>query len=868
MNIRVDLTTPITDGTEVVFRSPVDCSQITGLIVYYDGGSKEFAFADAHGKNVGDIDHLFAENVVVKAILDVTYAKAYVQNADTNGYIESTFVKSVNGVTPDKNGNVEVDNGVADLLVQVTQSGTKLVSDKTCAEILSASKSGQDVRCSFSAMILSLVKANESGCIFSGVYNSQVFNIAIAPDDVTANIQPIGGGSADLTGYATEEYVDNAVADAIGMVGGFPTLLPSIQWRGNTNHQTVKEVRFVENYTPASYDEKWDAGVEAGSITAYREGDIITVSANGKRKMMLNETCVSMFAYFSELVTISGLEMLDASNVTKLGGAFAECHKLVSMDLSTWNCGKLTKCGGMFQHCYELRYVKMPNGLNADTLTATTSMFEECYSLVEIDIGNGPNAIGEKMFAKCVNLERVVGLGSVTTIGARAFIYCSKLTDVDINPAIIDSIGESAFRLSGMEDILYMDNLKASCSTDMLATRTNRWNASALADVQSRVIPNILLSVPHADSQDKYTDVKFGRKNKDGTGVVDVSISTAGCSAFSLYHEWQCAYCGTELEKDNFLQYWEAFEGDKFADRNDETMEDYFQQQATILGWTHEEVPITGAEQLDIVIDRLNKRMPTGVVMYSSNTSGSHAVLIVGGDATSRKLAVLDSNIHDEGAVLSWIKFEDIFTSGNDADRLVLHTYGEAYEGYVPPYIQAPSTASVGQTIVVKAVDENNKPTEWEAVDLPSGGGSGGGNTYTHTDTITLVEDVVNFRINLPCTTDKLILWNVVLLIPTHEGNTTDKQNLYVSNASGGVANLVNALPSNSIVLNAVKHGDMVKIAYGYRTDANYEHIVVRYGEGTPNRVSATQNHIEFSTPSGFIFAKGTQIKFWGVYFK
>lgn len=92
MNIRVDLETPIADGTEVVFRSPVDCSQITGLIVYYkeDGktASKEFALADAHGNNVGDIDHLFAENVVVKVILDLTTNMAFVQNADTNAYLE------------------------------------------------------------------------------------------------------------------------------------------------------------------------------------------------------------------------------------------------------------------------------------------------------------------------------------------------------------------------------------------------------------------------------------------------------------------------------------------------------------------------------------------------------------------------------------------------------------------------------------------------------------------------------------------------------------------------------------------------------------------------------------------------------------
>ena len=34
-------------------------------------------------------------------------------------------------------------------------------------------------------------------------------------------------------------------------------------------------------------------------------------------------------------------------------------------------------------------------------------------------------------------------------------------------------------------------------------------------------------------------------------------------------------------------------------------------------------------------------------------------------------------------------------------------------------YIERPRKASVGQTIVVKAVDGNSKPTEWEAVDFP-----------------------------------------------------------------------------------------------------------------------------------------------------
>lgn len=117
MNIRVDLTTPIIDGTEVVFRSPVDCSQVTGLKVYYNGESKEFAFADAHGNNVGDIDHLFAENVVVKVILDVTTGMAFVQNADTNAYLEQRIdgvdLTLPQDLTPERKATVLENTGAA-----------------------------------------------------------------------------------------------------------------------------------------------------------------------------------------------------------------------------------------------------------------------------------------------------------------------------------------------------------------------------------------------------------------------------------------------------------------------------------------------------------------------------------------------------------------------------------------------------------------------------------------------------------------------------------------------------------------------------------------------------------------------------------
>ena len=126
MNIRVDLENTIKDGTEVVFRSPVDCSQITGLIVYFkengNTASQEFALADAHGNNVGDIDHLFAENVVVKVILDVAHGMAFVQNADTNAYLEGRFGRKADGVPYTKSALVVQTYPVAGTKVKVSAS--------------------------------------------------------------------------------------------------------------------------------------------------------------------------------------------------------------------------------------------------------------------------------------------------------------------------------------------------------------------------------------------------------------------------------------------------------------------------------------------------------------------------------------------------------------------------------------------------------------------------------------------------------------------------------------------------------------------------------------------------------------------------
>lgn len=114
--IRVDQKLAIFDGQAVTFKSPANCSIVEGLRIYYpaaDGTetSKTFALADAHGNNVGSID-LFAANVVVKVILDTGSSMAFVQNADTNAYLEGRF-DLVEDIAREAAANAEMQAAVA-----------------------------------------------------------------------------------------------------------------------------------------------------------------------------------------------------------------------------------------------------------------------------------------------------------------------------------------------------------------------------------------------------------------------------------------------------------------------------------------------------------------------------------------------------------------------------------------------------------------------------------------------------------------------------------------------------------------------------------------------------------------------------------
>lgn len=91
--IKVVLEHPLYNGMVVTIGAPCECSAVTGLTVSYDGVSKSFIFRDAHGNDLTGLGNLFSEGAYIRAVLDTENGYAYIQNADTNGYIEQSMAE-------------------------------------------------------------------------------------------------------------------------------------------------------------------------------------------------------------------------------------------------------------------------------------------------------------------------------------------------------------------------------------------------------------------------------------------------------------------------------------------------------------------------------------------------------------------------------------------------------------------------------------------------------------------------------------------------------------------------------------------------------------------------------------------------------
>ena len=165
-------------------------------------------------------------------------------------------------------------------------------------------------------------------------------------------------------------------------------------------------------------------------------------------KNFLPTTTRGWFYKLSALTTIEGLENLNTSAVTDMGGMFSGCSSLTSLNLSNFNTSKVTNMSWMFSGCSSLSSLNLSN-FNTSAVTDMSYMFSGCSSLTSLNVSN-------------FNTSKVTEMKGM-------FSGCSSLTSLNVSNFNTSAMTDMSYMFSGCSGLtsLNLSNFNTSKVTDM-----------------------------------------------------------------------------------------------------------------------------------------------------------------------------------------------------------------------------------------------------------------------------------------------------------------------------------------------------------------------------------------------------------------
>ena len=146
-----------------------------------------------------------------------------------------------------------------------------------------------------------------------------------------------------------------------------------------------------------------DTGWDTDGTKSYVTKVVFDPSFAGARPT----TTYGWFYSMNNLESITGMEHLNTSEVTKMSWMFTNCKKLTSLDLSHFNTSKVTSMNSMFGACWGLTSLDF-SSFNTSKVTNMYNMFYGCTNLRTIYVGSGWSTAAvtssSDMFFNCTSL--------------------------------------------------------------------------------------------------------------------------------------------------------------------------------------------------------------------------------------------------------------------------------------------------------------------------------------------------------------------------------------------------------------------------------------------------------------------------------
>ena len=272
-------------------------------------------------------------------------------------------------------------------------------------------------------------------------------------------------------------------------------------------------------------------------------------------KMYSNQdlTNASFFGYFTGLTTLEKETLNGCSNMTKLIlpkhissigiSALSGCDALrsvvipssvTSIEKSAFYSAGLTRIvipssvtsldAYAFEYCTKLAEVVFETPVHVSTIGAKA--FGYCSSLESFSVPSNVKTLSDEMFLACSSLESVSMPFGLTTIGSHVFAGCTSLKNASI-PLSVTSIGESAFTSTAITSVRIPNRLTT------IADNTFS-NCSSLTTV---MISETVTTIGRQ---------AFAGCSSLGTVIIPASVQKMGRRAFQLCRNLTTVYCYPE----------------------------------------------------------------------------------------------------------------------------------------------------------------------------------------------------------------------------------------------------------------------------------------------------------------------------------
>lgn len=242
----------------------------------------------------------------------------------------------------------------------------------------------------------------------------------------TYAVKAVGAANAQTFTLANTGEEDNSQEEALL----YPMLAERDSWYKSSLPKSsitaIDIVDVIDAQTAASASESWPAATDKNGdgeldddIMCYLIGTKIVIVGNGSGRILMNYNSEYVFSdssesedFFSNLASISNMDILDTSKVTSMGKMFLNACLLKTVDVSGFDTSRVTDMSYMFASYIAkkpMAFESLDVG-NWDTSNVQNMdrMFQLCTKLASIDVGSwetGNVVLMCGMFQTCSSLS-------------------------------------------------------------------------------------------------------------------------------------------------------------------------------------------------------------------------------------------------------------------------------------------------------------------------------------------------------------------------------------------------------------------------------------------------------------------------------